>query len=188
MNIFLDNFEWISVNVLLAFLGAGFGYLFFYFKNKLLKIIFFIFWILFVPNTIYLITDLQYLPEQIIEVDFSAKFFILAQYIGLVILGIVTFIYGMRPLEKIISQAKIRDKTFITFIFIVVNYVIAFAVALGKLERVNSWEAFTDPLNVFVSSLQLLSSRDTIFLAFLFGTLSNIIYLTWRNKKSFKFK
>lgn len=183
MDILLDNLKWMTENVLLAFTGVIFGWLYFYSQKKLFKILFFILWFLFIPNTIYLISDMQHFPGQLLKLRFEYQILLLAQYIVIFLLGIVTFLFGLYPLEKALFEKKQKKtkKTF-TSIIILMNFLIAFAVFLGKVQRISSYQILTDPQKVFKTSLDLISTPNMIMVIFLFGLFANIVYFTWRKK------
>lgn len=176
MEIILDNLFWMSFNIFLALLGVLFGFLLYYSKNKLLKWLFFLLWLLFVPNTIYLITDLQYLPNQITKLESYNQTIIIIQFILVFLLGITTFLFALYPFEKIAS--KLTNRQTVKTVLFFLNYSIAFGVVLGKIYRVHSWYVFTDPQTVITSSLSLFNSPNILLLVFLFGSLINIIYFT----------
>lgn len=179
MEIVTFNLSWMAVNVLLALAGVILGVLFLKSRNVVLKIIFLFLWLLFVPNTIYLLTDIQYFPEQWIKLGSDSQVFLIIQYLSLILLGVLTFIFGLYPLEKFLTNSRIKkNKKFIILLLIIINYVMAFAVALGKLERVNSWDIFIDPNRVINSSLDILSSSQIIVGILLFGSLGNAIYFS----------
>ena len=105
----------------------------------------------------------------------------------LVIIGVLTFLLGLYLLDKSFSQSKIKkNKTLITILVFLTNYLIAFGVALGKIERVNSFEAIIYPLKVISSSLNLLSYPENILTIFLFGTFINFLYFFFRKKITIK--
>lgn len=185
MPIILFNVKWMSFNIALAFAGVLFA-LFFLRTKGFLKFLFFILWVLFLPNTIYLATDMQYFLDQFIVADFLLKIILLGQYSLVFILGIITFMVGIKPLEKVLKYQFKKDKELINIANILINFTIAFAVILGKVERVHSWYVFTDPKRVIESSIKILSSQNLIILIFLIGILINLVFFQFKKLKIFK--
>lgn len=180
MEIVLENLGWISENIALAFLGVVFGWAFLYMEKKYLRAFLFLLWLLFLPNTIYLVTDIQYLPAQWQETDIIARLALLIQYVTLFSLGIISFLLALYPFEKVLF--KFRKNDFLVLgTLLVLNFLVAFAVALGKFQRVNSWEVFTEPSRVLISIQVLLSSPDTVTKIVIFGIFCNILYLSLRH-------
>lgn len=165
---FVNNFEWMGINLFLAILPIVFGYLAVKYNKNISGFIFFVLWFLFFPNSIYLITDIQYLPKQIFSTDSIYTFLLVVQYLTLVILGIVTYFYALKP---IVQKFKIHEA--LIFVF---NFVIAFAVALGKLQRTESWYVFLDPIRVTRDIHITLSTPSILLFVVLFGILTNFIW------------
>ncbi|MDO8638829.1 MAG: DUF1361 domain-containing protein [Candidatus Daviesbacteria bacterium] len=183
MNIIFDNIVWMSFNVLLALLGLVLGIAFIYAKNKFLKIIIFILWMLYLPNTIYLITDTQHFSEHWLELNLILQLIMIIQYIILVFIGVATFILSFYLLDKCLCQSRIKNnKTLIIILLLLTNYLVAFGVALGRINRLNSIEAITHPIKVIENSLSLISSTEVILTVFVFGTLTNFLYFFLRKK------
>lgn len=178
MDILLHNATtWMPQNVALALLGVIFGLFLLKSKQTIFRVIFFALWFLFVPNTIYLLTDLQYFPEQVVKLEFTYQVILAGQYLLLFLLGIVTFLLGLYPLEKMLKGHKIA--------LIIMSFLVSFAVALGKIQRVSSWEIFTDPQKTFVGVLATYQSSEIMVFVFLFGALSSALYFSFR--RIFKF-
>lgn len=129
-----------------------------------------------------LLTDLIHFPKQFNQLDYAGQFVLLIQYVILVLVGIISFVMAVRLFEKILPKTK--DKTAHNLIIILTNYLIIFGVALGRVERLNSWDIFTAPQMVFKSSAALLDSPLTLLAIFLFGSFANLIYFAL--KKSVK--
>lgn len=178
MPIIYSNFEWMFYNIFLSLLGVIFAFLLFRSKKLLLKIIFFVLWLLSVPNTIYLITDLVHLPEQFVKVGLLLQAVLVFQYLSVIILGITTFFLSFYMFEKALTKFKPKDQISNVIILVIINYLIAFGVALGRFERVSSWFVLTDPIGVLDSSLDLLQSSKMITLILLFGSTSTLLYFT----------
>ncbi len=176
----LDNLNWMSFNVALALMAVIFGYLFLHSRNLYARILFFVLWILFIPNTIYLVTDLKWLPEQFPKLDLQNQLILVAQYLVLLLTGLVTFFFGLRPLEEVLSKPKHRINIPVPVIIFLANYLIAFGVVLGRVERINSWDVFTRPSTVFTSASNIFNSQEDLIFILLFGTLSNLIYFAWK--------
>src|SRR3989344_5189655 len=138
MEIFVFNLEWMIPNVALAALPVIFGLAYLHIKSRLLRIPLFVLWFLFLPNTIYLLSDVEYLPKQMMESEFSAKIFIFGQFITLMVIGILTYFGALMPCKAIFKQLRIK-KPAQKIILILVNLTLGFGVVLGKVERTHSW-------------------------------------------------
>ncbi len=181
MNIFLFNTSWMAFNLYLAFLPIVFYWLFFTLKGKFLKCIFALLWLVYLPNTIYVFTDLHHLVEQWIEVNTLGKLFLAYQYAFLEIIGLTCFLFAFYPLEKVIHYFKWKKDTRYT-VLILLNFCIGFAMVLGKIERVNSWDVFLNPQFVILSTISILSSIKMLGLVILFGLFANCFYFLFRNR------
>lgn len=180
MDILLYNLSWMPFNIFLAVLGVIFGWLFLESGNHRIKILIFILWLLFIPNTIYLITDLEHLPGQIFKLGLAGQVMLLGQYAALFILGLLTYFLGLYPVDKALAKQKLGSVKFRAAVFILLNYLIAFAVTIGRFERVSSWYVVTDPRAVFFSSLNVFRTWEMVVFILTFGTVLNVIYFTWK--------
>ncbi|MDO8498362.1 MAG: DUF1361 domain-containing protein [bacterium] len=181
MEILLDNTAWMGYNIFLSVLGVTFGYLFLYSKTSVYKTLFFILWLLFLPNTIYLVTDLQHFYEQFLTLELFSQLILVVQYVIVFTLGVITYLLGFYPLERALSKSRFKKIVSKNFILVLANYLMAFGVALGRIERNNSWDIFTDPLKVVSSSLNLLFSPSALIYILLFGTFSTLLYFSCRD-------
>lgn len=176
MDILINNFGWMGINLFLAILPVVFAYLAVKQSKYFLSFIFIIAWLLFVPNTIYLVTDLQYLPTQITS-SVVIDLLLTLQYFVLIILGIVTYLYSMRPIVKLVEKRfkKINRRIF-NLLIIIFNFGISFAVLLGKLQRTESWHVLVDPLRVIRDVNTTIHSPTILSIIILFGILVNLVY------------
>ncbi len=176
------NISWMWTNIFLGLLPIIFAAFFIKLKNNLLRTGFFVLWILFLPNTIYVLTDVQYLPEQLIKADFIIKIILLFQYAFLMMIGVAVFILGLKPIEKILRFKFKKNKLIINFSMVVINFLIAFAVALGKIQRTESWYIFTDIKRVIADSINTITSFQLMVYVLIFAVLINIIYFYFRKR------
>ena len=64
MSVLLDNMSMIGLNSFLALIPILCGWLMVKIRQPLLQVTFALLWFSFLPNTLYILTDMQYLPEQ----------------------------------------------------------------------------------------------------------------------------
>ncbi len=178
-SILIFNIDWMLFNIWLAIVPVIFVWLFFAVKNRILKWIFGILWLLYLPNTIYIITDMEHIFTQWPRVDEASRLILVLQYIVLEFVGIVTFFIALCPLETLLTTWK-PTKTAATGILITFNMLMGFAMVLGKVERIHSWYVFTQPLHVLRSIEQVLSSGELVILALLLGVFTNCLYFLFR--------
>jgi uncharacterized membrane protein len=53
---------------------------------------------------------------------------------------------------------------------------------LGRVERINSWQVFTDPMRVIDSAITVLTSLDLLIVLILFGLFCNFLYFLFRRR------
>jgi uncharacterized membrane protein len=135
------SFLYILWNIFLAFVPFIISsLLLFYFKeNKLTKLIFivgFFIWILFIPNAPYIITDFIHLgTTRSIPIVYDVLLLFSSASVGL-FLGF----YSLFHIEQIIKAKCSYVKTSIIMGFIIL--LISFGIYLGRFLRFNSWDIF----------------------------------------------
>lgn len=179
MDFFLFNASWMIFNLFLALLPVLFCWFLFKMPNKFFTFIVGLLWFLYLPNTIYVFTDLHHLVEQWSSVSGFGKIVLIYQYALLELIGLTCFLVAFYPTEKILRNVRISQKN-ITYILIAINFLIGFAMVLGKFERVNSWDVFVNPMFVVTSTLNMLLSYEMLALAVLLGLFTNFFYFLFR--------
>jgi uncharacterized membrane protein len=177
MHVIVSNISWMGFNVLLALVAVLFGWLMKGAKSKLLQIIFGVAWIIFLPNTLYLFTDIIHFFRNIHHTVGIYKFLLIFQYLLLLLLGVITYFAAMYPAEKVFVQRMKWNKT--TFI-IIINGLIAFGMALGRVERISSWYILTNIPRVIHASAHVLTSTKLIILILLVTVMSTLLYFSLR--------
>lgn len=169
-----ENFSWMAYNILLAVIPVLLAQLFFRSKSVFMKIILFVGWLFFVPNTIYIFTDVLHFIDQIKEVGFFGMVILTAQYAGFFIAGFLTFILSMYPVER---KLKLSSS-----VIIGINLIIGFGMVIGRVHRLNSWDVIVQTGKVVNTTLETITSPKLFLLAILFGLFANFMYFLSRKK------
>ena len=173
------NVSWMLFNVMLALVAVLLGYFTLRANNIVFRLLFGFLWLLFLPNTIYLFTDLQHVIFQWFKVLLWQQGVLVLQYTLLQIAGVLTFILSFRPFERF-ADSYLAKRHHLPAI-IVFNFLIAFGMVLGRVERINSWDVFFRPAAVIQSAIHVSTSLELLGLTFLFGLLCNIVYFLFRD-------
>lgn len=177
MEILLLNSIWMTYNLCLGLIAVIAGWLAIKNSHFWLRIVFSSVWLLFMPNTLYILTDLIHLIKQLNMVGDLIKILLVFQYELLILLGIVFFICGLYPFEEFLTKI-LKGRKYLIPALIIINFLIGFGVALGRTEGVNSWEVITYTKKVVEASIRVVTSFKSIMLAIFFGILGNIIYFS----------
>ena len=181
MEIFLDNLYFIWLNSFLALVAVLFGWLMSKANSAFAKIWTGFIWIIFLPNTFYILTDISHLFEDWSKVDVLFKFILTVQYSLFSIFGIISFVVSVYFFQRLLEGKstgwkveKMKPSTFAAICLL--NLLVGFAVILGGIERANSWHVFTNPIRVANDILDMISSKEMLMLSVGVGLLANIIY------------
>lgn len=171
----LNNFIWMGWNVLLAFVPYALAVRL-YRKNVRRTRLWWIgigLFLLFLPNTAYIITDvvhfekpLKYFPDPII-LTLAA-----VQFLALELAGYWLFVESYRKFERYILKRKDLDAgTVRIFMFLLISV----GVFVGRFVRLNSWDLLIAPASV-VAVVPSLIKLSALFFIAIFTVLLLLIY------------
>lgn len=130
------------------------------------------FWLLFFPNSPYIITDLIHLTESqyhLLWFD-SVSFFIVA------LAGLATGLYSLFVAHEIIE--KLTGKLWAWVIVFSSVVLSGFGLYLGRFIRFNSWDLFTNPVFLFRKSLHELQNPLAMQTTMVFSLVVMVLYVS----------
>lgn len=133
-------------------------------------------WLLFVPNSFYIITDLFHLRN-----FFTAPvWFDLALILSFVWNGLLLGVLSVRQMERIVQlRFNIRHELLFIYPIMLVN---AFGVYIGRYLRFNSWDVITSPFGLMMDIgeviLNPITYRNAWGMTICYSVLMTLIYIT----------
>lgn len=190
MDVFFYNFNFIWFNSFLALIAVLFGWLMIKGHSVFAKVLYSFIWFVFLPNTLYILTDITHLFEDWPKVNNLFRAILIIQYTLFSIVGIITFVAAIYFFQKLLegkSKNGIKPTTIIAIC--ILNFIVGFGVVLGGIERTNSWHIFTNPSRVLEDSFDLIYSQELLMLSLGVGVFANLTYFimaetvsTWGRK------
>ena len=181
MNLILYNISWMGFNVFLALIPIVFGWLTLKTRQRFLCMVFVLIWLFFLPNTLYIFTDLRHIVHTWRGIGFFGKIGLVAQYAIYEIIGFSSFILALYPIEKKFLISRWRERNLLrAFLLVMANFLIGFGMVLGLVLRMNSWDILVDTPKVMHASLQIFSSFELMLLVLFFSVLANFLYFFFR--------
>lgn len=107
-------------------------------------------WLLFIPNSFYIITDLFHF----IHVRSAPKWFDLLLIFSFAWNGILAGLISLRQVETIISLVK--GKGYSVIIVVTVMWLSGLGIYIGRFLRYNSWDVITDPFSLAADIIDLI--------------------------------
>lgn len=130
------------------------------------------FWLLFFPNSPYIITDLIHLTEtqrHLLWFD-SVSFFIVA------LAGLMMGLYSLYVAHQVILSLTNQLKAWsIISLSVILS---GFGLYLGRFVRFNSWDLFTNPVFLFRKSFQELQNPLAIQMTMVFSLVVMVLYIS----------
>lgn len=111
----------------------------------------FFLWLIFIPNSFYILTDLFHLQEN----NNAPLWFDLLLLLSFAWNGLLAGILSVRRMEKIF-HLKFPGKHELVFLFPVM-FLNALGIYIGRYLRYNSWDIITNPLSLMTDIFNLLS-------------------------------
>lgn len=182
MDVLSFNVSWMIWNTILAVLPVGFAYLYFKTDHGFYKIVLAVLWLLFFPNALYIVSDMEHIIWQWPLASFGERLLLLVQYLHLEVIGLLAYLCGMYAFEKELRhRLKKRHRKFVSTSIIALNFIIGFAIVMGKVERVNSWDVFSATDAVIRAAVNVLQSDELTLVSICFGLFGNFFYFLFRD-------
>jgi uncharacterized membrane protein len=109
---------------------------------------------LFLPNAPYIITDIIHFVDDAREANVSDNgviFVLIPQYILFLVLGFQCYVLAMIKLIQYLRWLNLIKNA--TWLEIGCNLICAIGVYLGRVNRLNSWDVFTQTIEVIVNTI-----------------------------------
>lgn len=155
------HFTFLNWNIFLALLPLDFAIIVNISKRRSIQIIFSLLWLLFYPNTMYMITDFIHLQYIGIGLTVRMQYFNYAVLAAGVFMGVVL---GMLSIELILKHYFHRRHELLQLVQIFgLSLIASVGIYLGRFLRLNSWDVFTQTHRV---ARLVVSSTSMHMLAF----------------------
>jgi uncharacterized membrane protein len=129
-------------------------------------------WLLFFPNSPYIITDLMHLGEfeaHILWFD-AVGFFVAA------LAGLATGLYSLYVAHQVLNRLT---NSLIAWCIVSVSVILSgFGLYLGRFIRFNSWDLFTNPVHLFRKSIYELQNPLAIQTTLVFTLVVMVLYIS----------
>ncbi|WP_314406174.1 DUF1361 domain-containing protein [Leuconostoc suionicum] len=155
------HFTFLNWNIFLALLPLDFAIIVNISKRRSIQVIFSLLWLLFYPNTMYMITDFIHLQYIGIGLTVRMQYFNYAVLAAGVFMGVVL---GMLSIELMLKHYFNRRYEILQLALIFgLSLIASVGIYLGRFLRLNSWDVFTQTHRV---ARLVVSSTSMHMLAF----------------------
>jgi uncharacterized membrane protein len=128
-------------------------------SQKILAGLAFFFWLIFIPNTAYVISEvrhlLNYCPTGAAFKVCEQGAWIILFFFTYAVIGLISYYYLLAAMSRLFE--KIFGKTAARIFILAIIPVIALGVLLGLLNRWNTWELFIYPLDLMKTLISYVS-------------------------------
>ena len=181
-------FAWLNWNLFLAFVPYYISSLMirkpWLLGSRVKFALLFFAWLVFIPNSFYIITDLFHLQVRMPV----PLWFDLALIISFVWNGIFMGVLSVSQVEKIM-ELKFQWKNKWLFVFCIMG-LNAFGVYVGRYLRYNSWDVLTNPFDlmgdIFYLLIHPIRNRYNWSMVICYTVLMTMIYLGFKITSQFK--
>jgi uncharacterized membrane protein len=146
-------------------------------RNNFLKIAGLIAWLLFIPNSFYILTDLYHLADSHRNIHVP-EWFDLILILSFAWNGLLLGVLSTRQVEKLLAP----DASFLgRWVFLYpIMWLNALGVYIGRYLRYNSWDIFTNPVDLLRDIITMIAHplrhHDAWSMIFCYSVLLTLIY------------
>ncbi len=152
----IHSYLYMNWNLFLSFLPLLFLFVFEKSKKIYLRILFFIIWLLFLPNSIYMVSDLIHLrdvgPEWLLWFDGMMIF-------SYSVVGVFVSSYVLIRMKNILFSFRKNVRLQNLFI-IIISILSSFGVYLGRYIRLNTWDIVANPISFMENIFNIIKTQS----------------------------
>ncbi len=127
-------------------------------------------WLLFIPNSPYILTDLFHLRPR----PYLPLWFDLVLVLSFALIGMIVFFKSLKDMLSIL-KSYVSPMLF-TLLTPIVFWLISFGLYLGRYLRFNSWNVVNHPFQLMRQSFDILFEKDTIGFTLIFSVFMWFLY------------
>lgn len=146
-------------------------------QNKWIHYGLFLLWLLFLPNAPYIVTDLVHLQMHYSRALYWFDMFLIFSFAWN---GLILGFLSLNRIHSFLNQQF--HKTISWSIVFVLIFLCAYGIYLGRFERYNSWDIFSNPVGLFnniaYDFMHPLRNKYAIGISMLMSGFLSVIYLT----------
>ena len=167
-------------NMMLALIAYDFAVLTRYFKQAWLFPILFILWLVFYPNTFYMITDIVHMHWVGDTLWNRASLHLFMVFVPSILFGIYC---GIESWLILLERFKFSWWTEL-LATLVLSVISSMAIYIGRYDRLNTWDIVSNPGQVVQKLLETFQRERLLFiLGFTFIQIMTLLFLSRENKK-----
>jgi uncharacterized membrane protein len=133
-------------------------------------------WLLFIPNSFYILTDLFHLDE----INSAPKWFDLLMLLSFAWNGLLLGIISLRKMETILYRAS--GNSFSLLMIFTVMWLNAYGIYIGRFLRYNSWDIITQPFSLAGEMFEMLfhpfQNKMEWGMIFCYAIFMTLLYVT----------
>lgn len=168
-------------NMMLALIAYDFAVLTRYFKQAWLFPVLFILWLVFYPNTFYMITDIVHMHWVGDTLWNKASLHLFMVFVPSILFGIYC---GIESWLILLERFKFSWWTEL-LATLVLSVISSMAIYIGRYDRLNTWDIVSNPGQVVQKLLETFQRERLLFiLGFTFIQFMSLVFLSKNNKKS----
>ncbi len=127
-------------------------------------------WLLFLPNSPYILTDLFHLRPR----EYFPLWYDLVLVLSFALIGMMVFLKSLKDMFGMLQ--KYIKPTYLAIIIPFIFWLISFGLYLGRYLRFNSWNVINHPFQLMRQSFGILFEKDTIAFTFIFSIFLAFLY------------
>ena len=168
-------------NMMLALIAYDFAVVTRYFKQAWLFPVLFILWLVFYPNTFYMITDIVHMHWVGDTLWNKASLHLFMVFVPSILFGIYC---GIESWLILLERFKFSWWTEL-LATLVLSVISSMAIYIGRYDRLNTWDLVSNPGQVVQKLLETFQRERLLFiLGFTFIQFMSLVFLSQNNKKS----
>ncbi len=168
---FLFNLFMMGWNVFLSVVPIFLARILHKAKSRHVQIVLFPLWLVFLPNTLYMITDVIHIfNPRFSQMTIPFQILGIGLYILIFVLAVYTFILSIKPvLQKYRAFLNRLSPSYKLILFSIFSMLIGFAISMGRFQRTNTWYIFTQPIRVVQDVIDSLTDPTVLFVALFYS-------------------
>lgn len=184
--VLVQNLFWMSWNCLLALIPLLIAMRLRVIRWQPFRYLMLVVWLLFIPNAIYMYTDVIHIGEQWYRVGFMGQIGLMVEFMGLFTIAYFLHALAIDGLWQAIGLWSANKDSRWTFFLanrlpvdLGLHALIGFGVAMGRVMRTNSWYLISQPTRVWRDIYLVLVTPDLIQFAMIMMGVSLMSFGCW---------